>query len=168
VTGSTSAGATATKGPAVAATTKLEIKFTYAAQSGGQVHDPYVAAWVEDSAGELVKILSIWYNQRESRYVNELQRFVSVYNAAAAKATVDVDSVSGATRVPGSYSLEWDAKDAAGALVAQGDYFVCVEAAREHGPYELLRGKIALGAAATSIQLTDNGELSGGSATVTV
>jgi hypothetical protein len=55
--------------------------------------------------------------------------------------------------------VAWDGRDANGAGVSQGTYFVCIEAAREHGPYELIRQEITLGATAFESKLADNGEL---------
>lgn len=62
----------------------------------------------------------------------------------------------------------WDGTDAKGARVALGDYFVCIEAAREWGPYELVRGAVKIGSSASTTPLTDNGELSGASVAVVV
>ena len=41
--------------------------------------------------------------------------------------------------MPGAYKIVWDGNDDKKAPVVQGDYFVCIEAAREHGPYEIVR-----------------------------
>ena len=46
-----------------------------------------------------------------------------------------------------------------GAAAAQGSYFLCIEAAREHGPYELIRETLTLGSKAFTQALTPNGEL---------
>ncbi|HEY4332770.1 MAG TPA: DUF2271 domain-containing protein, partial [Ilumatobacteraceae bacterium] len=78
------------------------------------------------------------------------------------------DSVSGASRVAGAYSVSWDGTDAAGTAVALGDYFVCIEAARENGPYELVRGAVTIGATASTTPLTDNGELTAASVDLVV
>ena len=70
--------------------------------------------------------------------------------------------------MPGAYSVVWDGSLVAGGRATEGDYFVCIEAAREHGPYELIREQMTLGAAATSATFPDNGELSAASAAYTV
>lgn len=137
--GSTTGGGTAAT---FSASGKLAIAFTFAA-SGGQVHNPYIAVWIEDSKGELVKTVSLWYNSRDGKYLNELQRWASVETSfQSAGGTDSYDTVSGATRVAGTYSVMWDGTDTNGARVALGDYFVCIEAARERGPYELIRGAV--------------------------
>ena len=40
--------------------------------------------------------------------------------------------------------MAWDGTDDRGRKVTQGVYHVCVEYAREHGPYELFREKVEL------------------------
>ena len=148
---------------------QLVINFTFTAPSGGQVHSPYIAVWIEDAAGEMVKTVSLWYKSRESKYLNELTRWATVESAFENEGKTDpVDTVSGATRVAGAYTVAWDGTDVDGAAVAQGDYFVCIEAAREHGPYELIRGAVTIGGTASTTPLDDNGELSAASAELVV
>ena len=140
----------------------MTIGFTYTAAGGGQVHSPFIAVWIENSAGEMVKTVSLWYKDRESRYLNELQRWATTETAFQNAGSNDpYDTVSGATRVAGTYSVMWDGTDAKGSPVALGQYFVCVEAARERGPYELVRGPVAIGGTASTTPLADNGELTG-------
>ena len=50
-----------------------------------------------------------------------------------------VGSVSSATRSPGRYTFKWDGKDQQGKPVKPGTYTVCIEAAREHGTYQIIR-----------------------------
>jgi len=148
---------------------QLVVDFTYTAPSGGQVHSPYIAVWIEDPAGEMVKTVSLWYKSRESKYLNELTRWATVESAFESTGKADpVDTVSGATRVAGAYTVAWDGTDADGAAVALGDYFVCIEAAREHGPYELIRGAVAIDGTASITPLDDNGELSAASVELVV
>jgi len=148
---------------------QLVINFTYSAADGGQVHSPYIAVWIEDEAGEMVKTVSLWYKSRESKYLNELTRWATVESAFESAGKTDpVDTVSGATRVAGAYTVAWDGTDADGAAVALGNYFVCIEAAREHGPYELIRGAVAIDGTASTTPLDDNGELSAASVELVV
>ena len=48
-------------------------------------------------------------------------------------------SVTGATRPSGEYTLVWDGKNDAGEYVPLGKYTVFIEAAREHGTYQLIK-----------------------------
>ena len=43
--------------------------------------------------------------------------------------------------------------------VALGDYFVCIEAAREKGPYQIVREQVTVGAAPFAKPLAAKGEL---------
>jgi hypothetical protein len=53
----------------------------------------------------------------------------------------------------------WDGINDAGYVVALGDYYVCVESAREHGPYLLIREKITLGAEGINATFAGSDEL---------
>ncbi len=120
---------------------ELAVNLTLAQASGFRYNRPYVAVYIEDARGNPVRTLSLWAEtNRHARYLTELRRWFSESSDLVA-------SVSSPTRNPGSYSLVWDGKTDAGKLAAQGEYFVCVEAAREHGPYGLVRQAVTLGAA---------------------
>jgi hypothetical protein len=164
-TSAASSTAAAPSGDALPAGAQLVVNFSFAPSSSGQVHSPYIVVWIEDSAGEMVKTVSLWYKARESKYLNELKRWATVESAFQSTGGSDpVDTVSGATRVAGSYSVMWDGTDAQGAAVSQGNYFVCIEAAREHGPYELIREAVSIGATAGTTPFADSGELTSASA----
>ncbi|MGO4213521.1 DUF2271 domain-containing protein, partial [Terriglobus sp. YAF25] len=74
-------------------------------------------------------------------------------------------TLSSATRVPGAYTLRWDGKDNSGKQVKPGKYTVLIEAAREHGGYDLLRQEINLDGK-TPAKFTLNGKAEVGTATV--
>ncbi|MDB5240331.1 MAG: ApbE family lipoprotein [Spirosoma sp.] len=96
----------------------------------GRSHRPFVAVWIEDETGKPVRQLALWYNK--PRWLRELREWSNLR-------TDDAESVTSATRSPGQYSLVWDGKDDGGQLVKQGKYTVMIEAAREHGSYQLIR-----------------------------
>jgi hypothetical protein len=136
----------------------MGVRFTYkVATSGGRVNNPYVAVWIEDTSGALVDTLGLWYlqSQKGTRWLNELRRWYSVDGST--------DTTSSATRTPGDYALVWDLKDSEGQTVAPGSYFVCIEAAREHGPYSLIRQSFTLGATPFKTDLPAQGELTNAS-----
>lgn len=154
-TAGTTAGPPATAGGATLAdSAELTIDFTFTPSGDGRVRNPYIAVWVEDASGSLVRTISLWYRADESKYLRELSRWNSVDGSDAT-----LDTVSGATKAAGSYSLVWDGTDTDGARVAQGDYVVCIEAAREHGPYELVTAPITLGGESFELDLGADGEL---------
>ena len=150
--------------------TELILDFTYtpgASQSGpggrpggGGVRNPYIAVWVEDRSGNLVQTVALWYDQspRGDRYLQDLRSWMA---ASGGEATS-----SGATRAAGTYSVAWDGTDVSGQLVAEGEYTLYVESAREHGPYSITSASVLIGPQGSSVTLADNGELSGLTATV--
>jgi len=170
-TGTTKAAAKAAPppGPALTDTAKLTVDFTYAATAGGgRVHNPYIAVWLENEAGELLTTISLWIANtgKGLRYVRELSRWYPADTARVAAGGADaIDAISSATRVAGDYSVVWNGKDLDGTRLTQGTYYLCIEAAREHGPYELIREKITLGTAPLSLELTPKGELTKAKAT---
>ena len=161
--------AAAPSGPAFPAGGQLQVNFTYTADGGGRIRNPYIAVWVETPDGALVQTVSLWYKSREAKYLDHLKRW---YNAEStlleAGAPDNIAAISSATKAPGSYQVVWDGTDVNGSAVAQGEYVLCVEAAREHGPYQLVSGPITIGSDAFELTLADNGELSGVSAALVV
>jgi thiamine biosynthesis lipoprotein len=53
------------------------------------------------------------------------------------------------------------ARDNTGQLVAAGKYTVCVEAAREHGTYQLMRQEMDFSGAPAKLDLKGNTEIAG-------
>jgi hypothetical protein len=153
-----------TSGAALPTSASLSVTFTFAAaSSGGPMRNPYVAVWLENAAGELVKTVALWHEDRggQDRWLSEMKAF-SALNAA------DAQTVSSATKQPGSYTVQWDGSVAQGGRATAGTYQLFIEAAREHGPYELLQHAVAVGSKATSFDLTPNGELTQANAKYTV
>jgi hypothetical protein len=72
-------------------------------------------------------------------------------------------SVSSATRPPGKYTLKWDGKDNKGVAVKPGKYTVYIEAAREHGGYDLLRQEVDLTGGSKQFTLTGGSEITSAS-----
>ena len=110
----------------------LDINFELA-RFEGRARRPFVAVWIEDEKHKPVRRIAVWYNK--PRWLPDLRSWF------AAKRDVEFDaaSVTGATRGAGQYTLVWDGKNDAGQYVNQGKYTVFVEAAREHGTYQLIK-----------------------------
>ena len=70
-----------------------------------------------------------------------------------------INSLSSATRPPGKYVFRWDGKDDSGKLVKAGKYMVLIEAAREHGTYQLIRQEMDFPGPPKQIQLPSNIEI---------
>ncbi len=156
----TSDTTTAAESPASAATAagELIVSFTYTMSSEGKQENPYIAVWVEDANGDLVDTIAVWFlqGQKGTEWLSDLSAWYSDVAAAGA----DYSSVSGATRVAGTYAVSWQGSDGAGVLA--GDYFVNVESVREDGPTSLTRQAITVVGPA-SVGMADDGELSAAS-----
>ena len=63
--------------------------------------------------------------------------------------------------------MSWDGF-AQGVQLPEGDYFIAVEAAREDGPYSLIREPFRLTGSLATTQLPDDEELSGASVRIDV
>ena len=109
-------------------------------QGGGRIERPYLAIWIEDKDKVPVRTLTVLYRPNEARFLADLRAW---YRADRLRALTDgteiIGSVSSATRSPGRYTFKWDMKDQQGKLVAPGTYTINIEAAREHGTYQILR-----------------------------
>ncbi|RJF71099.1 DUF2271 domain-containing protein [Deinococcus cavernae] len=148
------AGAAASTGKSWTKGMALDIQFTVATQASGRVKRPYVAVWIEDASGKTVRNLVVWVqqNRRNPRWLAELRRWTRENSGL-------LDTVSSATRNPGTYAVAWDGKNDKGTALPQGDYYVCVEAAREHGPYSLVREKVSIGSTSFKKTLTADNDI---------
>jgi hypothetical protein len=147
---------------ALAVAGELIVSFTYTRGAGGKIEWPYVAVWVEDGNGELVETIALFYEQgrRGARWLDHLDRWFAVdADRVAAGGTDDAATISSATRAPGTYDVAWDGTTA-GVAAGAGEYFICIESAREDGPYSLIREPVTLAGALPETPLPDDGELS--------
>ncbi|MEQ1588578.1 MAG: DUF2271 domain-containing protein, partial [Cyclobacteriaceae bacterium] len=105
----------------------------------GRFRRPFVAVWVEDKKKESIRNLAVWYNK--SRWLPDLKRWYSKNQPGKMDPGV-MESISSATRSAGKYALTWDGLDEQGKLVPSGKYTIYIEAAREHGTYQLLKQEV--------------------------
>ncbi len=161
-TTTTTAGEVAT-GAVFPDSAEMLVSFTYEPSSDEQAKRPYVAVWVEDADGNLVDTISLWFDQgsKGTRWLNDLSQW---YRASGGEDT----TMSGATRVAGDYTVAWDGTDTDGRPVAAGEYVLNIESAREHGPTSFTSGTITIGDQGFTVDLDDDGELSGATAVLTV
>jgi thiamine biosynthesis lipoprotein ApbE len=108
---------------------------------------PYVAVWVEDSSGRLVRGLALWVDK--SKYYSDLSTLWDHLHGNFGA----LRSVTRATRGPGKYDLVWDGLDNDRKGVARGSYRIIVETNQEHGTYAKQSGTIDIGDDPTSITL---------------
>jgi thiamine biosynthesis lipoprotein ApbE len=129
------------------------------ADLGGGARRPYVAVWVEDADHKPVRRLALWY--RKPRWLPDLRSF----SDAQRESPIDLMSITSATRSAGNYSLVWDGKNDQGQFVEQGNYTIFIEAAREHGTYQLMKQSMKFDGKAKTQAIAGNEELSAASLT---
>ena len=105
-------------------TVELEIP----AMQTAEYHRPYIAIWVEDAQRQPVAQLALWLEQE--KWHRDLR---SWWRRGGRKLALPIDGVSGATRKPGSYTIQQPA------ALPPGEYVLNVEAVREVGGREHLR-----------------------------
>jgi len=105
----------------------------------GRFRRPFVAVWVENKKKEAVRTVAIWYNK--PRWLPDLKRWYSKNQSKVQDLQV-MASISSATRAAGNYSLVWDGQDDNGNDLPSGTYTIYIEAAREHGTYQLMKQEI--------------------------
>jgi thiamine biosynthesis lipoprotein ApbE len=121
---------------------------------------PFVAVWIEDQDHYPVRTLALWFDK--SRWLPDLKQWYRGERLRSMTEGNDLTtSVSSATRPPGKYTLKWDGKDQAGKPVKAGKYTVCIEAAREHGTYQVMRQEMDFSGSAKQAQLPGNVEIAG-------
>lgn len=127
----------------------------------GRFRRPFVAVWIENNKKETVRTLALWYNK--PRWLPDLKSWYhknyDLYNSPE----LSMASISSATRPPGAYDLKWDMKDDKGNPLPPGKYTVYIEAAREHGTYQLIKKEIDCRNKSQVIQLPGNTEIASAS-----
>ncbi len=153
------AAAPATWDPAFALTVSLEL-----AQPGAGARRPYVAVWVEDKDRFPVRTLAVWYERDHPKWLPDLRAWYRGDRLRGmAEGTTLVGSISSATRPPGRYTLAWDGKDNQGRPVKAGEYTIYIEAAREHGTYQIMKQAMTFPGAARKVVIPGNPEVTAAS-----
>ncbi len=143
---------------------ELLVKFEIGRPEGDQrrYRRPYVAVWVEDKDGIAVRTLSLWVQTQQPgpRWHPDLKKW---YQNDQVRKLVDdkdlVETVARPTRPPGKYDVIWDGKDDNGKLVEAGEYTLHIEAAREHGTYQIIRKALTIDGKPFSEELKGNEEI---------
>jgi hypothetical protein len=139
------------------------IGFTYVpSNTGRRIHNPYIAVWIETADGQPVRTVALQFQPgKGERWLPDLKRWYQADQARLSGPLGGVDivgTVSAATKLPGTQRFVWDGLDDSKAPVAAGDYVLFIEAAREKGPYQLVREPITLNST-DSRKIADNGDL---------
>jgi hypothetical protein len=123
---------------------------------------PYVGVWVEDKDGTPVRTLILWVQAggKGPRWIPDLKRWYrGEQTRSAADGTSLVATIARPTRSPGRYEVIWDGKDDRGKPAPPGLYTVSIEAAREHGTYQIIRKAVTLSDRPFAEELKGNVEI---------
>jgi hypothetical protein len=141
---------------------ELTVGLELAQIGGGRARRPYVAVWIEDKDHRPVRTLALWH--QKPRWLPDLRAWYHANQERTAAQHNDVTaSVSSATRPPGKYTLKWDGRDDSGKPVKPGTYTVIIEAAREHGTYQILRQEMEFTGTPKQIDLKGGTEIASAS-----
>jgi FAD:protein FMN transferase len=144
------------------ASMELVVSFELANINAGGYRRPYVAVWVEDATRFPVRTLALWY--QKPRWLPDLKAWSRADRLRSMAEGTDLTrSVSSATRSAGKYTLKWDGKDNQGKPVKPGRYTVFIEAAREHGTYQLMRQELDFRGTPQQASLPGNTEIASAS-----
>ena len=142
---------------------ELVLDFEINTPEGRRILRPYVAVWIEDKEGVPVRTLALWYQLgRGTRWLSSLKRWVrgeKVRQLADGGDQASNATITSATRQPGKYKLVWNGRDDQNKPVNQGSYTLCLEAAREHGTYQVIRKEIAVASLPFKAELEGNIEI---------
>ena len=140
----------------------LEVTINKPANPGRGYRKPYVAAWLTDKDDFPVRTISLWVQQdnKGRRWIPDLRQWNRDDRMRGIVSDLDlVDAVSGPTRNSGTHKAAWDGNDDLGELLPAGVYTLNVEAAREHGTYQIIREKLELTDMAFEKDLKGNEEI---------
>lgn len=140
----------------------LDVAINKPSNPGRGYRRPYVAAWLTDKDGFPVRTLLLWVQQdaKGRRWVPDLRKWNADDRIRGIVDDKDlVDAVSGPTRSAGNHKVGWDGLDDNGELLPPGTYTLHVEAAREHGTYQIIREKLELGEEEFELDLKGNEEI---------
>jgi hypothetical protein len=128
-----------------------------------RVHRPYVAIWIENEDKFPIRTVALW--SEKPKYNSDLKEWYhdDQTRSAAEGGAKLAPIIATATRAAGKYTVKWDGKDNKGNLVKAGKYTVCIEAAREHGTYQIIHQEVDFNGTPQHFNLPGNTELSSAS-----
>ncbi len=106
-----------------------------------EYHRPYVAIWLERPDQSFIGNLAVWYDLKlkdneGTKWLKDMRQW---WRRIGRDMKMPADGLSTATRPPGDHRVVVDAVQAPLAGLAEGEYHLVVEAAREVGGREILR-----------------------------
>lgn len=112
-------------------------------RSGAGLRRPYLAVYMEDPQGRMVRTIVLWAQENES-WVRSLTRWYRADRERRGRTDLPA-TLTGATRPPGRYTVIWDGRDDDGELVEQGEYALVLESVRQSSRAFFLRAPFEFG-----------------------
>ena len=119
--------------------THIAIQVTIPEVDSTPYHRPYVAVWLENTQRKGLHTFAFWREQED--WFKDLRQW---WRKIGRKHSPNYDGVSGATRKPSTYELNWDGILTTGKTLPEGEYVLHFESVREQGSREYLRQKIQI------------------------
>lgn len=123
----------------------------------GRTRRPFAAIWVENRQQKTVRTIALWYNK--PRWLPDLKEWYRKNQADYKPGLKDMNTISSATRPAGNYTIKWDGKNDEGEFVSNDNYTICIELAREHGTYQIIKQEISCKSKAEEYTLQSNAEV---------
>lgn len=101
-------------------------------------HRPYVAIWLETKERKPIETIALWVEQED--WLKDLRQWWRKMGRRTWGRSEQLDSVTGATRKPGSYELAWVVQS----TIEEEIIVLHIEAAREEGGRNYIRQEINL------------------------
>ncbi|MGB2337624.1 MAG: DUF2271 domain-containing protein, partial [Alcanivorax sp.] len=89
-----------------------------------EYHAPYVAFWMENADRSTLEPLGLWYDDQE-KWLKDIRQW---WRRTGRSQSAPYDGLTGATRSPGTHTVDFSKLDALQSLPA-GEYTLVVEAA---------------------------------------
>jgi len=115
---------------------------------------PYLAIWVSDADSRPIKNLLLLGSEDRWARTNSVW-----WSRVGRRRVVPLSNVTRPTREPGKYNLAWDGRDDDGNIILQGEYYLMVEASREHGGHTYLSIPFSLEEGVSDYELKGEDEL---------
>lgn len=141
---------------------QLEIELTIPSLDVDPYHRPYVALWLEAAERQGLQTVAVWHGKED--WLKDMRQW---WRKLGRRNPENYDAVAAATRKPGKYKIRWDTVDHQGNPIPEGEYYLCIEAAREAGGRDFLRQKIILGKSTPQTHSL-NGDIELGSINITI
>jgi thiamine biosynthesis lipoprotein len=135
---------------------EVDVDYEIPELTAGRYHPPFVAIWVTDQDGKLVRTL-FHLGNRPRRFLDSNYVWWRSFNADG-QGPDKLVSVTRPSRMPGRYTAVWDGKDDAGNAVTQGHYLINIEMTREHGGHSLQTIPLDIGKIPVSASAQGEGE----------